>query len=71
MAAAHIVNFPIDIDEICARLEAGEETYKVSNDTGYSPSMLSHYYKAYRGKPLSEARERLRGKQRKVSIDEG
>ena len=71
MAAAHIVRFPIDIDQICARLENGEETYKIALEIGESNAMIAHYYRAYRGKSLSEARGRLRGKQRKIAIDAG
>jgi hypothetical protein len=71
MAQAHIKTFPIDIEEICLRLEAGEETYKVANDTGETPSMLGHYFRAYTGKKLSDVRQRMRGKQRKLDVDAG
>jgi hypothetical protein len=71
MAQAHIVNFPDNIEEICKALEKGVETWKIALENNETTSMIGHYYRAYRGRPLSEARERLRGKQRKIAIDAG
>jgi hypothetical protein len=69
MAQAHIVNFPDNIEEICKKLERGVETWKIALENDETTAMIGHYYRAYRGKHLSEARARVRGKQRKVEIE--
>ena len=60
---AHIANFPDNIESICERIERGVEVWKIALEEDESVSILGHWYRAYRGKKISEVRKTRRGKQ--------